>query len=737
MWKWRDTTRKLRAVICTALLVFAMAFAFVTQLPASNTASNQTSTAVTVTNSNFGGDHFLVACIAVDNHQTTDGDEGAVSGITDTNGNTWVKAKEFCNGQGSAQAGATSSLWYTDQKGKSTSGNNTITASFTNSASRDKSVISCLSFTRDTTKSVEVEATGQLADDGGAVTGLGATTANIECLRIRSIASESNSTTNLTSTSSWTAPLSGIAGTTSGGSSAANMALRMEYRIVSGSNVVSSPTLFSADHASVFVAFKEVATGTNYTNNVGGTLTPAGALKRDTSIRKTGTLTPAAVLTFVKTLFRTLTGSVTPSGGVQKAVSTTKTGSIASAATVANFKTTDRSVSGSIGSSGALKRDAANLKAGTIGSSGLVVRTISALKSGTILPSGVVRKAGSTTKTGTIGSSGTLQRASAKTLIGSIASAGAITTVKSLFRTLTGTVALGGVLVKVTAIVRTGQIGASAVLGLIKSKNQALAGSIASSGAVTRSISIFRAGVIASSGLITKAVSKLTAGTIGSSGTASSQAGTSLNVSGQISSTGELSKAASIAKTGNLSPSSNLARSVAKSVSGTIASSATVASLKAFFSNLTGSISSTGTVQRSSARVLTGEVSSSGLLSRLVSLVRSGSIASSGDADSTGQASLSVDGSIVAAGTVSRSANKRLASMIAPLGSIRRTVARIFSGLISSVGNLVTQFLAPVETGSLTVRDFAAARLDISDASLITIGDLAATQLQTEDIPRT
>ena len=55
---------------------------------------------------------LAILCVAVDNNATTDIDEGAVTAVSDSKGNTWIKLQERTNGQGSAQAGATISIWY-------------------------------------------------------------------------------------------------------------------------------------------------------------------------------------------------------------------------------------------------------------------------------------------------------------------------------------------------------------------------------------------------------------------------------------------------------------------------------------------------------------------------------------------------------------------------------------------------------------------------------------------------
>lgn len=228
-----------------------MAFGFIgAALTAQSSTANQAST-LTASFARTAGRLYVIV-VAVDNNQTTDGDEGAVTSITHS-GESFTKAAEFTNGQGAAQAGATVSIWYL--VAAANAGNNTGTINFSNSTSRDKSASTVGEFTRDTTQTIAVEATNTLANDGADPGSLNATTANIECLRVRGIAAETNSITALTPTTNWTA---WDGNQTGGGGSAANMAVRAEHRISTGTGDASDPTLFAADCASVYVAFKEV-----------------------------------------------------------------------------------------------------------------------------------------------------------------------------------------------------------------------------------------------------------------------------------------------------------------------------------------------------------------------------------------------------------------------------------------------------------------------------------------------
>lgn len=234
-------------------------------IAAGNSANSTQSSTANQASTTIAGDgvfsidvgHLVVMIIAVDNSQTTDGDEGAVTSITDTAGsNVWSKAAEFCNGQTAAQAGATCSIWYCQAVSQIT-GATTITVNFSNAASRDKSCITYRSFTVGAGSTVAIEGTpATLANDGADPGSLNVTTGLIECLRVRGIAAESSTATALSPTDgTWTA-FSGQ--TTAGGGSTANMAVRGEFKISTATGAASDPTLFAADCASVYVAFKEV-----------------------------------------------------------------------------------------------------------------------------------------------------------------------------------------------------------------------------------------------------------------------------------------------------------------------------------------------------------------------------------------------------------------------------------------------------------------------------------------------
>jgi hypothetical protein len=234
-----------------------------------SSAANQASLIMTAATTSGAVGDLAVLIIGVDNFQTTDGDEGAVTSVIDNAGNTWLKAGEFCNGQGTAQAGATVSVWYCKLTGAITAGTTAIQAFFSNSTARDVSAMSMAFFTTTAGLDIALEGTPTtLANDGAAVGSLNLTTANISCLRIRASASESSTVTAWTKTAAFTG-LFAVANTTGGGT-AANMGVRGEYLVSTGTGTASAPTVGAGtvDSASIYVAFKEIV------HNVTLTATP-------------------------------------------------------------------------------------------------------------------------------------------------------------------------------------------------------------------------------------------------------------------------------------------------------------------------------------------------------------------------------------------------------------------------------------------------------------------------------
>jgi hypothetical protein len=237
-----------------------MAFAFVADIgTASSSADNQASRAITTTAA-AAQYSLVVVLVAVDNIQTADGNGTAVASMVDSAGNVYRRAKEYVNGNGATQTGADVSIWYSQLQTALGAGG-TITATFTTASLADASAMTASNFTVAATYSAVLEGATPATEavDAGAVGSIDVTTANIETLRVRAIATESNSATALTPTASWTIFAQAVSGA---GTSDTEMGIRGEWVIYTGTNNASAPTGGdgAADHASAYVAFKEIPT---------------------------------------------------------------------------------------------------------------------------------------------------------------------------------------------------------------------------------------------------------------------------------------------------------------------------------------------------------------------------------------------------------------------------------------------------------------------------------------------
>lgn len=280
---------------------------------------DQSSVALTTTADALAGD-LVVLVVGVDNNAAGGGDEGAVSSITDSaGGNTWLKLKEHSPNL-SAQAGTVCSVWYSILANTISSGGS-ITANFTNASSRDASAILATKWTPSSGNTFQQEGTNNSSTNSASTTpgSLNFTTSNIECLRIRAWSFEGD-----TAGGEWTATIksnslnwqqgSTGAGTT-GGTGSTNQRACMEYFWSTGTGDASNPgvgTIISgSDYASVYVAFKEVASGTSYNDTLSESATAAESVTG--LLTGTASRTESATAAESSTADRTATEAITES----------------------------------------------------------------------------------------------------------------------------------------------------------------------------------------------------------------------------------------------------------------------------------------------------------------------------------------------------------------------------------------------------------------------------------------
>ncbi len=220
------------------------------------TAQNKTAGAsltCTVATENMDAGNVVFLWFGGDNTATVDGNDGLLSSVTDSAGNTWVVDRCFTNSQGAAATGATTCIAHSKLTTGLTSGSGTITA---NHATITAKAIVCKEFTITSGNVVSITGTPQdLANNGadpGSMTISGL--ASAEHLFLRAAALERASGGTWTVTTNYTT--SGCNGTTGGGA-ASNMNLCGEFRILNTASDSSDPTGTAVDNANLYVAFDE------------------------------------------------------------------------------------------------------------------------------------------------------------------------------------------------------------------------------------------------------------------------------------------------------------------------------------------------------------------------------------------------------------------------------------------------------------------------------------------------
>src|SRR5213594_3234239 len=212
-----------------------------------NTASS--SWTFTTNSANLAQNNLGVIVVATDNAVITDGNTNTHLSITDAAGNTWTKAREFTNANGTSSTGVTVSVWYSKASTNLASGAN-ITFNL-NGLSLTAKAATCWAFTMVTGNSIAVESGADWANDGtdaSAITLSGLP--NIQHLFIRGTGAEGTATTYTASTN-YTA-FTHTSSTDGTGSNGTSMGARGEFRISPATTTDSTdPTASGAvDHAS-------------------------------------------------------------------------------------------------------------------------------------------------------------------------------------------------------------------------------------------------------------------------------------------------------------------------------------------------------------------------------------------------------------------------------------------------------------------------------------------------------
>ena len=214
-------------------------------------SNKTTQTTVTINSAiTMTAGQLAVIIVGSDNEDTSDGETSLHASVT-IDGNGCTKLAEFTNSQGSANAGATVSLWYLIAPSDIASGSAIVG---THNTGKDAKAICAYVFDFDATYTESEDGSATLANDGADPGSMSATgSLDVPHLWVRAMAGESPDATvgTLTPTAGWTSiPGSG----TSGGGAETNISVRGEFKVLSGTaSGTSDPTAVSADWASVLV----------------------------------------------------------------------------------------------------------------------------------------------------------------------------------------------------------------------------------------------------------------------------------------------------------------------------------------------------------------------------------------------------------------------------------------------------------------------------------------------------
>lgn len=217
-----------------------------------NASNNQSSIVITLNGQAGSGSNvgdILILSIGVNNFSSvSNADEGAVTSVTDSGSNLWVKAREITNGNAASTVGTVCSVWYSRTHTALTT-SNTVTANFSNNLARD----GCTGIVRRFTApgAVSVRDSTYLTNATSLLGTIDQTETATEFLRFRAVAARTTLTA-MTTTSGWTT----IGSTRS--SATANQAIFGEFRITSASTASSAPSLTAAvANASIYAVFEE------------------------------------------------------------------------------------------------------------------------------------------------------------------------------------------------------------------------------------------------------------------------------------------------------------------------------------------------------------------------------------------------------------------------------------------------------------------------------------------------
>jgi hypothetical protein len=225
--------------------------------------------------------------------------------------------------------------------------------------------------------------------------------------------------------------------------------------------------------ATIMIAIKPGAGGTQHNQSVAGTLTSAGAITRRAAKLPAGALTSAGAIT----------------------------------------KRTASAKAGTLTSSGAATKRTASTKAGTLTSAGAVARRAGKSTAGTLNSSGTATKRTATTKAGTLTSAGAATKQTRRSVAGTLSPSATLGSIRTFLRVAAGTLGMSGEVTKQTRSTKGGVL--LSVGGVTKQARTVVSGVLDMAGDATKRVALSMAGAVGFVGDVTKATRKALAGVVG------------------------------------------------------------------------------------------------------------------------------------------------------------------------------------------------------------------------------
>ena len=353
----------------------------------------------------------------------------------------------------------------------------------------------------------------------------------------------------------------------------------------------------------------DIVSGTTFTQNLGGSITIAGALAKQAQPRKTGGITAAGAL--LKSVTRFLSGSVAASGALVRQDQKALAGSVSASGALTSIKASLQSLSGSVSVSGTVNKSISATKAGSIAVAAVIAKLTSKPLSGSMAASGVLAAIKLTLQSlaGSIAATSSLQRSASQTKAGSVTAVGALA--KSDSKVLAGSV--------------------TPAAAIAKQANTSKAGSLSMSGAISRLTTKALTASTTIVGSAVKAVEKRLTGSTTASGTLTSVKAIFQTLAGSVTPTGSIQKQAEKTSAGSITPSGLIAKMANQVLAGQIIISGILSGTQTYFQNLVGSISASGLLRKDTSKPLTGSVATAGVLRRMISKGLSGAITTVGN----------------------------------------------------------------------------------------------------------